>query len=192
MRQVKKSAVFLCAAMFSLLACGCAPAGQMPEEADPAESPAGTEASIGSEISTGTEASTGTAERQEETTEAEGEESMMVNIEVNGETLKVKLSDNSSAEALKALLEEGPLTVEMEDYANMEKVGNLGTDLPRNDERITTEAGDVILYQGNQLVIYYAPNTWTFTRLGKVQDLTGEELYQILGSGGVTATLTLE
>lgn len=116
----------------------------------------------------------------------------MVNIEVNGETLKVKLSDNSSAEALKALLEEGPLTVEMEDYANMEKVGNLGTDLPRNDERITTEAGDVILYQGNQLVIYYAPNTWTFTRLGKVQDLTGEELYQILGSGGVTATLTLE
>ena len=50
----------------------------------------------------------------------------------------------------------------------------------------------MILYQGNQLVIYYAPNTWTFTRLGKVQDLTGEELYQILGSGGVTATLTLE
>ena len=192
MRQVKKSAVFLCAAMFSLLACGCVPAGQMPEEAVSAESPAGTEASIGSEISTGTEASTGTAERQEETTEAEGEESMMVNIEVNGETLKVKLSDNSSAEALKALLEEGPLTVEMEDYANMEKVGNLGTDLPRNDERIITEAGDVILYQGNQLVIYYAPNTWTFTRLGKVQDLTGEELYQILGSGGVTATLTLE
>ena len=180
MRQVKKSAVFLCAAMFSLLACGCAPAGQMPEEAVSAESPAGTEAS------------TAMAESQEETTEAEGEESMMVNIEVNGETLKVKLSDNSSAEALKALLEEGPLTVEMEDYANMEKVGSLGTDLPRNDERITTGAGDVILYQGNQLVIYYAPNTWTFTRLGKVQDLTGEELYQILGSGSVTATLTLE
>ena len=180
MRQVKKSAVFLCAAMFSLLACGCAPAGQMPEEAVSAESPAGTEAS------------TAMAESQEETTEAEGEESMMVNIEVNGETLKVKLSDNSSAEALKALLEEGPLTVEMEDYANMEKVGSLGTDLPRNDERITTGAGDVILYQGNQLVIYYAPNTWTFTRLGKVQDLTGEELYKILGSGGGTASLTLE
>jgi chitodextrinase len=73
----------------------------------------------------------------------------------------------------------------------MEKVGGLGKTLPTNDERITTEPGDLILYQGNALVIYYAPNTWTFTRLGKITGVTGEELKTILGNGNVTVTLSL-
>ncbi len=58
------------------------------------------------------------------------------------------LADNSSAGALKDLLKKGPVTINMSDYGNFEKVGPLGTTLPRNDEQITTSAGDIILYQG--------------------------------------------
>jgi len=64
-------------------------------------------------------------------------------------------------------------------------------DLPRNDQQITTEAGDIILYQGNAFVIYYAPNSWNFTRLGKIDNITPEELRSILGDGDVTITLSL-
>lgn len=115
----------------------------------------------------------------------------MVNIEVNGTNIQVKLYDNSSAQAVQELLRKGPLTISMEDYANMEKFGSFGVQLPTNDEHITTEAGDVILSEGNLLVIYYAPNTWTFTRLGKVQNLSGAELKKVLGKGNIKAKLTL-
>ena len=115
----------------------------------------------------------------------------MMNMEVNGTRIQVKLYDNSSAEAVKDLLRKGPFTLSMKDYAHMEKFGSFGMQLPANDEPITTEAGDVILSEGNLLVIYYAPNTWNFTRLGKVQNLSGEGVKQVLGKGSTTAALTL-
>ena len=115
----------------------------------------------------------------------------MMNIEVNGNNIKVKLYNNSSADALKELLKKGPLTISMKDYAHMEKFGSFGMQFPTNDEQITTEAGDVILSEGNLLVIYYAPNTWNFTRLGKVQNLSETELKQVLGKGAITAVLSL-
>ena len=73
----------------------------------------------------------------------------------------------------------------------MEKVGLLGMNLPTNDQQITTEAGDIILYQGNALVIYYTPNSWNFTRLGKINNVTSEILKEILGDGNVTITISL-
>ena len=115
----------------------------------------------------------------------------MMNMEVNGTTIQVKLYENSSAEVLKELLKKGPFTIEMKDYAHMEKFGSFGMQFPTNDETITTEAGDVILSEGNLLVIYYAPNTWNFTRLGKVRNLSETELKQVLGKGSITAVLTL-
>lgn len=102
------------------------------------------------------------------------------------------LADNSSAEALKEILAEGPLTIDMSDYAGMEKVGPIGTDLSRNDEQISTKAGDIILYQGNSLVIYYDTNSWNFTRIGKIEGVTGEELLDAFGDGDVTVTFSLE
>ena len=116
----------------------------------------------------------------------------MLNIEINGTVLQVKLNNNSSAQAIKELLKEGSLALPMKDYAHMEKFGRLGKQLPRNDEHITALAGDVILSEGNLLVIYYAPNTWNFTRLGKVQNKTGKELRKILRKGNITATLSLQ
>ena len=114
-----------------------------------------------------------------------------VNITIGDTVLTAALVENSSVDALKEMLSEGPITLAMRDYGSMEKVGSLGADLPRNDEQITTEAGDIILYQGNALVIYYAPNSWNFTRLGKINNVTEEELREILGDGNVTVTLSL-
>lgn len=109
-----------------------------------------------------------------------------------GETTFVaEFADNSSVEALKDLLRDAPLTLQLHDYGNFEKVGSLGHNLPRNDEPITTEAGDLILYQGNQFSIYYAENSWSFTRLGKIQNVTSNELKAALGTGDVTVTLSL-
>ena len=115
-----------------------------------------------------------------------------LNIQVGETVFTATLVDNSSAAALKELLAQGPLTIQMHDYGNFEKVGPLGTDLPRNDEQITTEPGDLILYQGNSFVIYYDTNTWNFTRLGKINNATQAELKEALGSGDVTVTLSMK
>ena len=102
-------------------------------------------------------------------------------------------------------MKKGPLTVDMHDYGNFEKVGPLGTTLPRNDTQITTVAGDIILYQGNQITIYYDTNSWNFTRLGKVvstlrqssgtasstTSITQAVLKKILGKGDVTAVFNI-
>ena len=114
-----------------------------------------------------------------------------IHITAGGTTFTAVLAENSSAEALKELLSGGPLTIHMSDYGNMEKVGPLGTSLPRNDEPIVTEPGDIILYQGNSFVIYYDTNTWNFTRIGKIESVTKEQLLSAFGSGDVTVTISL-
>lgn len=114
-----------------------------------------------------------------------------LNLQIGDIVLTAELADNSSVDALREMLSAGPLEIDMQDYGDMEKVGSLGQDLPVNDEQITTEAGDLILYQGNSFVIYYAPNTWNFTRLGKINGVSAEELQDILGEGDITVTLSL-
>lgn len=102
------------------------------------------------------------------------------------------LVDNSSAAALAELLEDGPLTIEMSDYGSMEKVGPIGQSLPTNNQQISTTAGDIILYQGSSLVIYYDTNSWNFTRLGRVDNVTQAEMRAVFGTGDVTVTLSLD
>ena len=110
-------------------------------------------------------------------------------LSFNGCTYTATLADNPSAKAFAALLKDGPLTVSTRDYGNFEKVGSLGTELPRTDEQITTAPGDIILYQGDQITVYYAQNTWSFTRLGRIDDPSG--LLEALGSGDVEITFQL-
>lgn len=115
------------------------------------------------------------------------ENEMNIKLEVNGSILYATLEDNTSAEAFYQLL---PVTIEMHDYANFEKVGPLGTSIVRNDEYITTEPGDIILYQGNQITVYYDTNSWNFTRLGKIENATKDGLLSVLGEGDVTITFS--
>ena len=115
-----------------------------------------------------------------------------ISIAVNNHTLMATLADNSSAKAFAELLNNGPLTLDLHDYGNFEKTGSLPQTLPRNDEPIDTDFGDLILYQGNQFVLYYDKNSWTFTRLGHLNSsVTKEELKSILGEENVTVTISL-
>ncbi len=143
----------------------------------------------GEETTSDVEENTESTDDQDNTNEETDTNSM--NIEIGDTILTATMVDNSSVDALFEDLQQGPVTIEMRDYGNMEKVGGLGKDYPRNDESITTEAGDLILYQGNAFVIYYASNSWTFTRLGRITNTSADELKEILGDGDVTVTLSL-
>lgn len=97
---------------------------------------------------------------------------------------------NSSAKEFQELLLQGPITIQMNDYGGFEKVGSLGTEITRNDSQITTEPGDIILYQGDQITIYYDTNSWNFTRLAKINDPS--DLKEKLGKGTIQVTFSLE
>ena len=115
-------------------------------------------------------------------------------ITIDGrQTLTATLADNTSAQALMEALTQAPITYEAHDYGDFEKVGPLGQSFPENNESITTEPGDIILYQGSNLCLYYDTNTWIFTRIGKIEGKTQAELKQILkaGQGNITVTLSL-
>lgn len=117
-----------------------------------------------------------------------------IRLTANGKSFTATLVENSSTEALKARLSQGNISIQMNDYGDMEKVGSLGFSLPRNDQQTTTDPGDLILYQGNSFVIYYDINSWNFTRLGKIDGVsTREQVLDLLdGKGEVTITLSLK
>ena len=126
-------------------------------------------------------------EAETENKEPEQEETMV--IVINGETISVEWEDNETASALKSLVSEEPISIQMSMYGGFEQVGNLGTSLPRNDKQTTTEAGDIVLYSGNQIVMFYGSNSWSYTRIGKVTEKTQSELEDLLGNGDVTITI---
>ena len=113
-------------------------------------------------------------------------------VQIGEYQFPIELSDNSSAEAFWAKLNEGALTIELEEYGGFEKGGTLPWTLERNDEQITAGYGDLILYQGNTLTIYYDTNTWSLTKLGKVYETEPGRLKEALGEGDVTVTFYLE
>lgn len=117
------------------------------------------------------------------------QEETRISVAVGGSTFTAVLEENEAADALRNLLEKEPLILEMRDYAGFEKVGALGRSLPAQDQQTTTQAGDIVLYQGNQIVMFYGSNAWSYTRLGRIEDLTGWEA--ALGSGDVTVSLFL-
>ena len=116
-----------------------------------------------------------------------------IKITVSGKTLPVKIEDNEATKALVAVLSEASITYEAHDYGGFEKVGALGRSLPASDTQITTQAGDVILYSGNQIVLFYGSNTWSYTRIGKMQYESLDELKSFLkaGEGNISVTLSL-
>ena len=110
-------------------------------------------------------------------------------LTVEGVTFPATFADNQGAEALANLLADGPLTLSLDDYGGFEKVGSLGQTLPTSNTHITTQSGDIVLYQGRQIVLFYGSNSWSYTRLGRVTDLTGWK--EALGQSDVTVTLSL-
>lgn len=101
----------------------------------------------------------------------------------------VAWENNESVSALIKLTEAEPLVINMSMYGGFEQVGSLGASLPRNDRQTTTEAGDIVLYSGSQIVVFYGSNSWTYTRLGRITDKTASEMADLLSKGNVTITI---
>ena len=206
MKKKVIAVVCTCVALFSMTACGSdTDTVQMQEQektikvteiADATSSESDTDAEIWkTSIESGADEQNPETVKEVQNPETPSEEKeaaeMILNIQAGDHLLTATLAQNSSVEALVEMLSGGTVTIWMSDYANMEKVGSLPDSLPGNDEQISTEAGDLILYQGNSFVIYYDTNSWNFTRLGKINDMTQQELKEILGDGDITVELSL-
>ena len=118
-------------------------------------------------------------------------EELTMMLKIDDTEIAVRWEDNESVEALKDLIREAPLTINMSMYGGFEQVGSLGMSLPRNDVQTTTEAGDIVLYSGNQIVVFYDSNSWAYTKLGHVE-LSAAEMSDLLSHGDVTITLFAE
>ncbi len=112
-----------------------------------------------------------------------------IKLLVNDRELTVRMENNSSADALLERLEEGDITINAHDYGNFEKVGSLGFELPTNDKYITTEPGDLILYNASELSLYYDTNSYSLTKLGHVINISDEELKKLLEGDELVITL---
>ena len=126
--------------------------------------------------------------------ETPNEEANKMYLQIGETVWTATLEENPSTTALKELLDKGPLTVDMHDYGGFEKVGSIGTTLTQTDRQITTVPGDIILYQGSSITIYYDVNFWNFTLLGHIDNVTHAELCQVLKASGdnVSVTFSLE
>ena len=169
------SVILAAVMLFALVSCG---ANDSPAAPDTEKPTAGTEPSVATVSDDGSASDTEV-------------KAMKIKITIGGRTMTATLSDNASAKEFYELLEKGPVTVDMHDYGGFEKVGPLGTDIVRCDGNITTAHGDIILYQGDQVTIYYDVNTWNFTLLGHVDGATGESMREFLGSGDPTVTFSI-
>ena len=139
-----------------------------------------------------------TTDLQEEVTQAQNDEpsehadekTFELQMTIGNTPVSVDWEDNEAVEALKDLCRNQPLTIQMSMYGGFEQVGSIGTALPQNDVQTTTTAGDIVLYSGDQMVVFYGSNTWAYTRLGHITDKTQAELAELLSNGNVTVTLS--
>lgn len=122
------------------------------------------------------------------------EKEMMKTLKMNigGAPVDVEWEENESVAALTELVKDKPLTVQTSMYGGFEQVGSIGTSLPRNDVRITTQPGDIVLYSGDQIVVFYGSNSWAYTRLGRITGKNTAQLKELLGSGDTVITIELQ
>ena len=116
----------------------------------------------------------------------------VIKLKVNDAVFDVELENNSATQELMKTLKNGNVTINASDYGNFEKVGELGFSLPTNDENVNTAPGDIVLYQGNQISLFYDSHSWSYTKIGKIQNVDSNQLKNVLGSGDVKLTLSLK
>lgn len=117
---------------------------------------------------------------------------MEITIDVNGNKLTAALADSTAAKELAEKLKAGSVTVTLNEYGGFEKVGDLPWSLTKSDKQVSTEPGDIMLYQGDQMTIFYNSNSWSYTKLGSIENTTQEELESLFGEGDITVTLSLK
>ncbi len=179
-----------------LLFCGCTATPDGPSAA-PVETAASTGTTVPETAATTRTAVPETEEARPQpasSTEASTEktEEPGMKLRINETEIEVLWEDNESVSALRELAKHAPLTIQMSPYGGFEQVGPIGQSIPRNDVQTVTEPGDLVLYSGNQIVVFYGSNSWAYTRLGKIRGLNPSSLTELLGSGAVTLTFSFE
>ena len=129
-------------------------------------------------------------DEQEVRNEQSQNEIPQMKIQIGEYIFYASLENNTSVDALIQMMKETPIVINMRDYSGFEKVGALGTTLPDSNSQITTQAGDIVLYNHDQIVVFYGSNSWSYTKLGHVNDLTDWE--KALGSGEVEITFSID
>lgn len=114
-----------------------------------------------------------------------------ISLSVNGTAVSVRWEENASVQALSALLMDGDIAIRTERYGGFEQVGGLPQPIPRDDVQMTTEAGDIVLYSGNSIVLFYGSNTWAYTTLGHIEGLSADEWKALLNRDHTTVTLSM-
>ena len=145
----------------------------------------------GSTISSSKAVTTATSEISNEKMKEEIITEKMMRLYVNDEEIAVSWEDNAAVDELKKLVSTEPLTIKMSMYGGFEQVGAIGQKLPQNDKQITTSAGDIVLYSGDKIVVFYGSNSWSYTKLGHIDNKTAEELTQLFGNGDVSITINM-
>lgn len=174
---MKKAPVVLITLILIVSASACVTTEQ-PYETEP----------VAADNSLPVEIETGEA-KQENDEETESETTMKMNVQIGNASFTATLEDNAATRELIEMMRQAPVSIEMSDYTGFEKVGPLGTSLTTDNHQTTTAAGDIVLYSGNQIVMFYGSNSWSYTRIGRIDDLSGWA--DALGSGGITAVFTL-
>ena len=155
--------IFLCIAIPLLILTGCNDRSEVKEEIQETENTEDTQGDV---------------------------QNMELKMTINETDVAVAWEDNESVDALKELARDG-LKISMSMYGGFEQVGPIGQSLPRSDRQTTTSAGDIVLYSGDQIVVFYGSNSWSYTRLGKITDKSDQELSELLGNKDVTIKLEL-
>lgn len=124
-----------------------------------------------------------------QTAETEDMTTMKMNVTIGDQSFTATLEDNAATRELVKIMEEEPISINMDDYSGFEKVGSLGRSLTTDNRQITTQAGDIVLYNGNQIVMFYGSNSWSYTKIETIDDLSGWE--EALGKGSITAVFSI-
>ena len=165
--------------IMTLALSGCTSHGIKPAESQTA--PSQSETVAVEENTTAEEDSTKMVSTEEDSTEMTNTMQLLI-----GETeVPVTWDDNASVAALRDLR---PLTIQLSMYGGFEQVGPIGQSIVRDDKQTTTNYGDIVLYSGNQIVVFYGSNSWAYTKLGHI-DLSQQEMSDLLGGGDVSITL---
>ena len=113
-------------------------------------------------------------------------------LTANGVTKTATLVKNEATSELISLLEKGSITLSMTENGGFEKVGNLPKSLPTSDVSQTAKSGDIMLYIGNVMCIFYGSNTWAYTKLGTLDNMTSSEIKEFLNGNPVSVSLSLD
>ena len=116
---------------------------------------------------------------------------MKINIIIGGVTKSAILADTQAAKELYERVQKEPITVTLNSSSGFEIWGPLGFSLTTSNQQITAQPGDVILYSGSNICIFYGSNSWSYTRLGKIDGLSESELRTFLKAGESNISVTL-